>query len=278
MGNSSKQIYDAETADGYTRFGSHCDKNVYDWARNALDPKLVEGSIVVDVGCGNGQQTFDHLLRQKAAKIVGVEASADMIAAIHPVQKEDPRIDIRQGDLTELLPRMKGLRADVVINLFNILCFSHPDIPFEHMHSPLHVGGKLIAVSNAFAPSNIKLDASQPSKGLPIDLHTIGASQPPVRGGMVFRQVLDLEQPVPLQDHVHTIGDFALALPEQRWAIESAIMFPPEGCTLIDPEDTHSEHSALHHEPRFESPHPVYSPRGEIRMQYIKLCLIAEKR
>ena len=165
-----------------------------------------------------------------------------------------------------------------MINLFNILCFLHPRLPIQSMHHPLRTGGCLIAVSNAFAPTDISLDFSEPYKSVPIDLHEVGASQENVAEGTMFRQVLRLETPVPLQDHVHTIGDFSAGLPSNQWKVVEARVFPPQGCTLVDPEDAGAEFAGLHTQAGFEDHPLLFSQRTHRRLQYVKLCLIAEKK
>ncbi len=278
MNDSSDQIYGGETVRGYTNFGQQCDLNVYDWARSKLFGENVNGKIVIDAGCGNGQQTFSHLLHEGALKLYGVEASQEMIDAISADIRNDKRLEIMIGDLGTLLPAMKELQADFIVNLFNILCFRHPRLPIQSMHHPLRAGGSLIAVSNAFAPADISLDPTEPDRSVDIDLHEVGASQENVVEGTMFRQVLRLEKPVPLQDHVHTIRDFSAALPDDQWKVVEARLFPPQGCTLVDPEDAGAEFAGLHTQAGFEEYPLVFSQRTHERLQYVKLCLVAEKK
>lgn len=63
---------------------------------------------VVDLGCGDGALTATLLERWPAARVVGVDSSAEMLAAAPPV----PGLVLEQGDLRDWTP---AGRVDVVV-------------------------------------------------------------------------------------------------------------------------------------------------------------------
>jgi SAM-dependent methyltransferase len=291
-----EQIYTGREAEGYGGFGE-CDANVYGWARWKLNPGMIGGKTVLDAGCGKGP-FIEHCEAQGAAKVIGVEASPEMIAGI-PHSPDQALIEwpadpqtiqtllarhrrlIIQGLLQDVL--VTGhIQADVALSFFNIVCFPDPLEPTAAMAHAVRPGGKLVVISNVFVPSDLPLEWNNPGgSAMDInDLHHPYLNRYPMPDDLVFRQVLHLRgkdgEPfdLPIQDHVHTLGAFSEAL-KKGWKVEQATVAPPQLCTLVDPRNP--GRFAGMHDTGFAQDHPIYSPSQDGRLQYAKLCLIAER-
>jgi len=296
------QVYHDGQAEGYTGF-TDCDANVYGWARSQLSPEQVAQKTVIDFGCGQGSQTFSHLRENGAALLVGVEASEDMLKLVadyqNQIRREVDNISLEflalitcfaekehfqlliQGKMEEVSRVIPGT-GDVGVNLFNVLCFDNPAEPIGDMRTVLKPGAPLVIVSNAFVDARIPLKADDPYRSVPVDIHAAENGQE-VESGTVFRQVLHLvddqgqPSPLALQDHIHTLGDYSRALPKDQWTIRSAEVFPPQGCTLIDPQGT-SPYLELFNRPEFQkNPRLIHSGIQDARLQYGKICIVAER-
>lgn len=66
---------------------------------------------VVDLGCGPGQLTATLADRWPSARVVGIDSSAEMIAAAH--RFDGPRLEFRQQDLRDFVPDRP---VDVIIS------------------------------------------------------------------------------------------------------------------------------------------------------------------
>ena len=288
------QIYNEGTAEGYGGF-VECDANVYGWAKRVLDRNMLEKRTVLDAGCGKGAM-FKHFEAVGATRIIGVEASAQMVNGIPasdhqaivkwPASKDYvqrvlalSRHLIIQGPLQEVLQEA-GIQAAVAASIFNVVCFSHPREPIESMAHGVLPGGRLVMVTNAFVPSGLSLDAQCPNAAVDIDLHDPVLHRETLAPGTVFQQVLHLQNDdglpfdLPLQDHAHPIDSFIPPLSD-AWELETVQLFPPQGCTLVDPQAPGKYEGAHRH---FGNHHPVFSPLANKRMQYAKLCLVARRR
>lgn len=296
------QVYHDSQAEGYTGF-TDCDANVYGWARSQLLREQVAGKTVVDFGCGQGAQTFDHLRQSGSSLVIGVEASEDMLGLIpdylNQIRREVNDISpdflaliarfaehdhfrvLIHGKLDEAAKVIPGV-GDVGVNLFNVLCFDNPAEPIRDMREVIKPQAPLIIVSNAFVNADLPLDSKAPLASVPVDIHSAENGQS-VEPGTVFRQVLHLvddqgkPSPLALQDHIHTLGDYSQALPPDQWTIRTAEVFPPQGCTLIDP-NADSPYLELFNRPEFNATaRPIHSHSRDARLQYGKICIIAER-
>ena len=74
-----------------------------EWGREVLARLDLAGNeTVLDAGCGSGRVTRLLLDRLPAGRVIGVDASPSMIDQARHELREDPRVELRVGDLTEL--------------------------------------------------------------------------------------------------------------------------------------------------------------------------------
>jgi trans-aconitate 2-methyltransferase len=111
------------------------------WARRVLDRLPLRGDeTVLDAGCGSGRVTRLLLERLPRGRVIGVDASAEMVE--HARAALGDRATVLQTDLTELeLPEP----VDAVFS--NAVFHWVPDHRrlFERLHAALRPGGVLVA-------------------------------------------------------------------------------------------------------------------------------------
>jgi trans-aconitate 2-methyltransferase len=74
-----------------------------EWARDVLARLELQGDeTVLDAGCGSGRVTRQLLERLPGGRVIGVDASAAMISGVRAAIGDDPRVELRAGDLAEL--------------------------------------------------------------------------------------------------------------------------------------------------------------------------------
>jgi SAM-dependent methyltransferase len=289
----SNQVYVGAKASGYEFGQTECDATVYAWARGKVQA-LSKGRDVADIGCGKGQ-----LLpaMDEARLLVGIDASADMVRDIPdvagrtkagwPLEPQALATLLREqrqlifcGHMEEILPAL-GVQFDLALSAFNIVCFEDVAFPLESMHRCLRPGGRLVAISNIWVPREVAPEAGNYAAARAIELRSAARAFPDdLATGLRFRLVLALRSPqgdlyaYPLLDHVHTLGAYARALDPARWQVEEMLLYPPEGCTVVDPE-VPSPCSDLY---SGSMEHDVHSPRRDPRFSFAKLCLVAVKR
>jgi trans-aconitate 2-methyltransferase len=95
----------------YSAFGDHRARPFHDLMSRvtAVDPGLV-----VDLGCGDGSLTITLRQRWPGARVVGLDASAEMLAAARGHDREG-EVEWVQADLRLWDPAALGAQADVVV-------------------------------------------------------------------------------------------------------------------------------------------------------------------
>ena len=96
------------------------------------------GKFVVDLGCGNGALT--EKLKEKGYRVLGVDASADMLETAKTVH---PECDFQLGDATEFKLSEK---ADVIFSnaVFHWIDADKQEKLIENIAANLKIGGQLI--------------------------------------------------------------------------------------------------------------------------------------
>jgi trans-aconitate 2-methyltransferase len=98
----------------YQRFGSERSRPFYELTGRiqAVDP-----TFVADLGCGPGELTADLFRRWPSARVVGVDSSAEMIAAANDVLSEltvrEPRLSFELADAWDWQPETP---VDVIVS------------------------------------------------------------------------------------------------------------------------------------------------------------------
>lgn len=111
---------------------------VFEYGAGLIDllaPK--PGELILDLGCGSGELT--QQLADSGAKVIGLDASADMIAKAH---EQFPALDFRVGDgATFELPE----RFDAVFSNAALHWMPAAAAVVQQIHRPLKPGGRLVA-------------------------------------------------------------------------------------------------------------------------------------
>jgi ubiquinone/menaquinone biosynthesis C-methylase UbiE len=125
------------------------------WAeaiRRIVDPR---GKRVVDIGCGGG--IYSRAWREmEAGDVVGIDFSAEMVAAAREQAVGLDRISFRQGDA--LATGMPSANADIVFQRALIHHLKSYEPCFAEAHRLLRPGGRLIVQDRT--PADVQLPGS----------------------------------------------------------------------------------------------------------------------
>ncbi|MBA3422137.1 MAG: methyltransferase domain-containing protein [Thermoleophilaceae bacterium] len=141
------------TAPRSANAGRDWDADVYDrvadpqeaWGREVLDRLPLEGDEnLLDAGCGSGRVTELLLERLPHGRVIGVDASATMIAAAR--KRLGERAELRTGDLAELEVEVP---VDAVFSNAVFHWIPDHDRLFARLHAALRPGGRLAAQCGA---------------------------------------------------------------------------------------------------------------------------------
>ncbi|MBQ8356573.1 MAG: methyltransferase domain-containing protein [Clostridia bacterium] len=96
------------------------------------------GSRVIDLGCGNG--TLTKKLSERGYRVIGIDASSDMIAL---AKAEYPELDLRQGDA---LTFDAGESADAIFSnaVFHWIDEDKQELLIANIAKSLRTGGELV--------------------------------------------------------------------------------------------------------------------------------------
>jgi len=113
------------------------------WGRAVLDRlQLQGGETVLDAGCGTGMVTKLVLERLPEGRLIGVDASAAMLAKAREALGDDPRVELRQADLTDL---ELDEQVDAVFSTATFHWILEHERLFSRLRSTLRPGGRLEA-------------------------------------------------------------------------------------------------------------------------------------
>ena len=102
----------------------------------------VKGKRVLELGCGGAQNSI--AFAKQGAIAIGVDLSAEMLAAARRLcDKEEVRVELRQGDMADLA----FVRADSVDLVLSAYAFGYVDDlnrVFRQVHRVLRVGAPLV--------------------------------------------------------------------------------------------------------------------------------------
>ena len=137
---SKSQTFFSSAAEKWDRlredlFGSRIDT----WA---LAATLAPDSVVGDLGCGTGSmaQTLSPWVQQ----VIAVDSSAAMLQSARKRLKDQPNIDLRRGELTQLPIEDATLTHCILVLVLPYL--THPHLVFDEAFRVTKPGGRLIVV------------------------------------------------------------------------------------------------------------------------------------
>lgn len=123
---------------------------------------LPDGADVLDVGTGPGVLVSELARRRPALRIVGVDLSADMIAAAQRNLREfGERASAQQGDVTEL--PFPDETFDLVVTSFSSHHWDDPSGAVPELARVLRPGGRLYNYDFGFAPFDVIEDTARSS-------------------------------------------------------------------------------------------------------------------
>ena len=129
------------------------DAQVYDrvsdpqveWSREVVDRLALEGDeTVLDAGCGSGRVTEELVARLPRGRVIGVDASEQMIAKAR--ERLGPDLDLRVADLAEL---DLGEQVDAIFSNAVFHWLPDHDRLFARLYAALEPGGRLVAQCGA---------------------------------------------------------------------------------------------------------------------------------
>jgi trans-aconitate 2-methyltransferase len=114
-----------------------------EWARGVVGRLALNGDeTVLDAGCGSGRITRLLLERLPSGRVIGVDGSAAMVEQAQAAIGEDPRVDLRVGDLLEL---ELDEPVDAVFSNAAFHWILNHERLFARLHAALRPGGVLEA-------------------------------------------------------------------------------------------------------------------------------------
>lgn len=239
-----EQLFGAHAAQLFA--SSEIDGVVDTWMDREL-PTDLAGMTVLDVGCGSGRW-FPHLLRRGSRRIIGIDASRPMLAALHGHEIfgldalaatastwELPIILIR-GLVSEVLPALP-LQVDLAFASFSLCVMDEPQEALAAMHAVLAPGGQALISTNVIVPE----EDMPTGHGLPREFEWARQPACSIRGPDGRRKdllsVLHFRGAnLPVVDKAHILADYAID--PQKWRILKAhLLHPSPEPTFVDGED-----------------------------------------
>ncbi len=112
-----------------------------EWANQVLERLELQGDeTILDAGCGSGHVTALLLERIPNGRLIGVDASESMIEKAREELGDDPRVDLRVGDLLDL--ELEEPVDAVFSNAVFHWILDHERL-FARLHDALRPGGQL---------------------------------------------------------------------------------------------------------------------------------------
>ena len=170
----------------------------------------LKGKRVLELGCGGAQCSI--AFAKQGATAIGVDFSAEQLAfARRLCEREEVRIELRQGDLADLA----FLRADSIDLVFSGYAFGYVDDlnrVFRQVHRVLKVGAPLVFSLPHPAYDMIDDDAEEPLL---------------IRRSYFDRTPIDYEMDgIGFTDYHHTLSDLYMSLVRASYRID--VILEPE--------------------------------------------------
>ncbi|MEM6903315.1 MAG: class I SAM-dependent methyltransferase [Pseudomonadota bacterium] len=129
-----EQRWDAEAYARHARFVTDLGDTVF----NLLSP--VAGETIIDLGCGDGVLT--QRIAETGARVIGIDADADMVAAA-----DELGLDARQADAVDF---DLDVQADAVFSNASLHWIKEADRVIERVKEHLKPGGRFVAEFGGF--------------------------------------------------------------------------------------------------------------------------------
>jgi SAM-dependent methyltransferase len=180
----------------------------------------VKGKRVLELGCGGAQASI--AFAKQGATAIGVDFSAQQLAfARRLCEREDVRVELRQGDLADLA----FLRADSIDLVFSSYAFGYVDDlnrVFRQVHRVLKNGAPL--VFSLPHPASELFDCDGPE---PLAVRRSYFDKAPIDneiGGVVFT------------DYHHTFADIYMGLARSSYRVDLVLEPEPSPSSRRTPE------------------------------------------
>ena len=191
----------------------------------------VKGKRVLELGCGGAQNSI--CFAKQGANAIGVDVSAEMLAAARRLcDKEEVRVELRQGDMADLA----FVRADSVDLVFSAYAFGFvEDLSrvFRQVHRVLRTGAPL--VFSLPHPASHLVDAADPDQPLLVRRSYFE------RGPLEFQRF-----GARFTEYHHTLAELHTALVRASYSVDTVLEPAP---TSAGPR-SHHWHEAYRYVPR----------------------------
>ncbi len=135
-------------------------RRLYRHIADDLVAELPQNAEVLDVGTGPGVLLVELARRRADLRLVGVDLSADMVAAAtRNIAEFADRASARVGDVVEL-PFDDG-SFDVVVSSLSMHHWDHPDAAVPELARVLRAGGRLYIYDLGHAPFDVLTETAR---------------------------------------------------------------------------------------------------------------------
>ena len=101
-----------------------------------------DGDDVLDVGCGAGELSLAIARARARANVIGVDVSADLIAAARDRADERSNVRFELGDAANWSE--PGFAPDLIVSRHGVMFFNDPPNAFAHLHSTASGEARLV--------------------------------------------------------------------------------------------------------------------------------------
>jgi len=100
------------------------------------------GMAVLDIGCGAGELSLALSRHRPQARVVGLDVSADLVAAAHARAGDRANLAFVEGDASTW--QESGFAPDLLMSRHGVMFFPDPPAAFAHLHDMAVAGAGLV--------------------------------------------------------------------------------------------------------------------------------------
>jgi len=125
--------WQGEVGRKWARLHAFTDRSFSGLTQQLLDRlERLPGKAVLDIGCGAGELSLAIARQRPQAEVVGVDVSADLVAAADHRASGRPHVSFTEADAATWSPG--AFRPDLLVSRHGVMFFPEPILAFAHLH------------------------------------------------------------------------------------------------------------------------------------------------